>query len=120
MDDDLLELETRRRVFTAVTSSPGIHISEAAREASIGPTHARYHVSQLVKAQMILEENDQGFVRYYPVAETRGMAHNVLGRKDKAVIQALRRPRALHIAAALAVHGDMSLARLAEHVGRSR
>jgi DNA-binding transcriptional ArsR family regulator len=119
LEEGLLALETRNRVYAAVVRQPGVHLSEIAREAKLLVTHARYHLDTLVRAELLSMIEDAGFVRYFPRETRDGLTRDVVGRREKEIMGALRRPKALHVVAVLLAKGPSSLAALAAALQRA-
>ncbi len=63
----LLELETRKKIYTSIKNRPGIYLRELERETSFTIGQLTYHLSILVKANLIKEENAGRFRRFYPL-----------------------------------------------------
>ena len=83
MKDDPLELDTRRRIFDLIKSSPGIHFREIARRLDIPMGVVEYHINYLLKRDMIVARKEGRYKRYY----TEGK----IGSKEKAVLAFLRK-----------------------------
>ncbi len=79
----LLELETRKKIYTLIKNRPGIYLRELERETSFSIGQLTYHLSLLVKANLIKEEIAGRFKRFYP------LGLNVYERK---ILSLLRRP----------------------------
>ncbi len=79
----LLELETRKKIYTLIKNRPGIYLRELERETGFTMGQLTYHLSLLVKANLIKEEIAGRFRRFYP------LGLNVYERK---ILSLLRRP----------------------------
>ncbi len=79
----LLELKTRKKIYTFIKNTPGIYIRELERETDFTIGQLTYHISILVKANLIKEETDGRFKRFYPVG---------LNDYDRKILSLLRRP----------------------------
>ncbi|MEW6722233.1 MAG: winged helix-turn-helix transcriptional regulator [Candidatus Micrarchaeota archaeon] len=64
--DDVLALETRRRVYETVRAHAGIHFRELERRAGLPAGTARYHLAYLSRNGLIKEEKDGNLTRYFP------------------------------------------------------
>ncbi len=63
----LLELETRKKIYTLIKNRPGIYLRELERETGFTMGQLTYHLSLLVKANLIKEEIAGRFRRFYPL-----------------------------------------------------
>jgi predicted transcriptional regulator len=80
---DLLELETRKRIYAIINNMPGIYMRELERETGFTMGQLTYHLSLLVKANLVKEEIDGRFNRFYPLG---------LSDYDRKILSLLRRP----------------------------
>src|SRR5574341_379844 len=80
----LLKLETRKEIYTLIKKRPGVYLRELERETGFTIGQLTYHLSILVKANLITKEETAGrFKRFYP------LGLNVYERK---ILSLLRRP----------------------------
>ena len=79
----LLELETRKKIYALISNMPGIYIRELERETGFTMGQLTYHLSLLVKANLVKEEIDGRFNRFYPLG---------LSDYDRKILSLLRRP----------------------------
>jgi len=63
---DKPELETRKRVYDLVVSSPGVHLREIERLTSLPLGVVRYHLERLQREDLIFAEEDRYFKRFFP------------------------------------------------------
>ena len=61
----VLELDSRNKIFKTIIKQPGICIRELERTLEIAMGELTYHLPILIKADLILEENDGYFRRFY-------------------------------------------------------
>lgn len=61
-----LENSSRRRIYEAITRSPGTYPVELAESTSLSRSTVRYHVRVLEKVGLITSEKVQGRQRYFP------------------------------------------------------
>lgn len=80
--EEALELDSRRAIFKAIESNPGIHFRELKRKMDYSVGTLQYHVRYLKEARLI-EEEAGDYTRYYPRREFREV--------EKKVLDALRR-----------------------------
>jgi predicted transcriptional regulator len=73
MEEDLLALPTRRRLFEVVRRSPGIGAREVQREAGTGWGETVYHLDRLTQANLLHRERsghqDHYFVAAVPLGD---------------------------------------------------
>lgn len=120
MEEDLLALPTRRRVYDVVRRTPGIGAREVQRVAQLGWGETVYHLDRLTQAQLLHRERaghqDHYFVAAVPLA-------------DRGLLRLTRSPSARRLLVALleAPHSTvpdlgertgLSAGRLSVHLGR--
>jgi DNA-binding transcriptional ArsR family regulator len=88
-EGNILELETRKKIFNFISEYPGIHIREISRKTNIAFSTLRHHLNYLEKHDLAVRKNDGRYYRYY--------AKDKIGRKDKKILDFLRQdtPRAI-------------------------
>ena len=64
---EVLELESRRKIYEVVRKNAGGHMREIQRVSGMSYGVVSYHLSYLSKHNLIKEERDGSYVRYYPV-----------------------------------------------------
>jgi len=62
-----LELDTRKKLYTIISSNPGLHFRELQRQSGFAVGALQYHLGELDKGHLIKVEKDKRFVRYYAV-----------------------------------------------------
>lgn len=80
---ELLELETRKTIYTLIKNRPGIYLRELERETNFTIGQLTYHLPILVKANLIKEETAGRFKRFYPLG---------LDAHERKILPLLRRP----------------------------
>lgn len=115
--NDLLELETRRRVFEAVAKFPGLHLRELARQLDLDPNHAKYHLTYLEKHGLVSSRKDEGYWRFFPREAGSVGLRDVVSVDKKRVLSFLRRPVPLHAVLILLDRGRATQGELADAVG---
>ncbi len=120
MDEDLLALPTRRRLFDAVRRSPGIGAREAQRAAGTGWGETVYHLDRLTEAHLLQRDRtghqDHYFVAAVPLGD-RGLLR--LARSTSArrlMVALLETPEAT--VPDLSERTGLSAGRLSVHLGR--
>ncbi len=81
--EKLLELETRKRIYTLIKNRPGIYLRELERETNFTIGQLTYHLPILVGANLIKEETTGRFKRFYPLG---------LNAYERKILPLLRRP----------------------------
>ena len=87
--NDVLELETRRKIYDLVAKNPGLHLSKIAELLYMRISLAEYHLFYLEKNQLVVPVNESGYTRYYVKGE--------VGTEDKKVLGLLRQDVPLRI-----------------------
>lgn len=85
-----IELDTRRKIYELIVKSPGIHFREIERRLGIAVGSLQYHLHFLEKKNLIKIEQDEGYLRYFPV-------ESPLSQNDKKILSFLRRKTSRHI-----------------------
>ena len=107
MEDKILQLEARRRVFEAIKEFPGIHMRELQRKTGMALGTLRYQIRFLEKHRLIVERKQGRLVTYYPA---KGGAE--VDARDKKYLTILRQelPRLIVLHLMMnphSSHGDM-------------
>jgi predicted transcriptional regulator len=82
--DEILENERRRRIYSFIKASPGIHLRELQRALSIPLASLEYHLKYMARKKIVFSEEDGHYTRYYCTP---------LEPEDKKVLLALRQKR---------------------------
>jgi len=64
--DEVLELETRKRIYDAIRKNPGVHLRELERITGYSVALVKYHIGQLEKNEMVSGMDEGGYRRYFP------------------------------------------------------
>lgn len=92
MQDDLLALETRRRLYEAVRAQPGIGAREVQRAAAMGWGETVYHLDRLTDSGLIHRERsghqDHYFAADVPLGD-RGLLRLVRSESARRLLVAL-------------------------------
>jgi len=67
---DKPELETRKRVYSLVVSTPGVHLREIERQTGLTLGVVRYHLDRLQREELIFAKEDRYFKRFFPKVPT--------------------------------------------------
>jgi predicted transcriptional regulator len=104
---EILENEKRRRIYTLIDASPGIHLRELQRLLDIPLTTLEYHLSYMTRKKALFAETEGHHKRYY----TRP-----LDSEDKKVLAALRQKRMREILLITLENGKAKYQLLAERL----
>jgi len=86
---DILDLETRKNIFEAISENPGIHLSKIAELLDMRTSLVEYHLLFLIKNEIIYLDKTTGFNQYY--------VKGAIGTSDKRVLSLFRRKHILEI-----------------------
>ncbi|MBN1389186.1 MAG: winged helix-turn-helix transcriptional regulator [Candidatus Thermoplasmatota archaeon] len=89
MKEEPLQLDTRKKIYDLIETTPGIHFREISRRLDIPMGVVEYHINYMLKRDMIVARMEGRYKRYY----TEGK----IGSKEKSVLAFLRKdvPRAI-------------------------
>ncbi len=79
----VLELSSRRELFSLVRKCPGIHFREIQRRNKLATGALSYNLQKLIEAGLVRTVRDGEYLRYY--------AQNVITADERKVIEVLRR-----------------------------
>jgi predicted transcriptional regulator len=82
--DEILENERRRRIYSTIETSPGIHLRELQRVLDMPLATLEYHLDYMTRKKIIFGETEGHYKRYYA---------KPLDSQDKKVLSALRQER---------------------------
>ena len=82
--EEILENDNRRKIYEVIEKNPGIHLRELNRVIDTPMTTIEYHLSYMVRRQIIYAETDLNLKRYYA---------KPIEKEDKKVIATLRQKR---------------------------
>ncbi len=82
--DEILESERRRKIYSAIEVSPGIHLRELQRILNMPLTSLEYHLGYMTRRKILFVETEGHHKRYYT---------KPLDLEDKRVLTALRQKR---------------------------
>lgn len=87
--EDVLELETRRKIYDIIEKNPGLHLSKIADVLQMRISHVEYHVNYLEKHDIVTVEKSTGYKRVY--------VKGTIGVQDKRYLSVLRQKTLLQI-----------------------
>lgn len=129
--EDLLELDTRRRIFHFLQEYPGLHLRELARQLDLDVRALKHHLDFLEANEAVTSIQQNGYLRYYPRAWEEGFFRERIGASEKRVLGMLRQRVPLHLVLLLldqqelgtdALQAELGLAKstLSYHLGKLR
>ena len=83
MKKDMLELETRKKIFDLISKNPGLHLSKIASLLKMRGSLVEYHLFYLEKNNVIKGTRSSGYTRYYVTGR--------VSHRDKKIISMLRK-----------------------------
>ena len=86
---DILELETRRKIYDLVSRNPGLHLSKIAEILKMRISLVEYHLLFLERTNTIRGVKESGYTRYY--------VEGAIGISDKKILSLLRQEIPLHV-----------------------
>jgi len=87
--NEVLELETRRKIYDLVAKNPGLHLSKIAELLKMRISLVEYHLIFLVKNQIVVAAKESGYLRFYVKGK--------VGTEDKRILALLRQDAPLRI-----------------------
>jgi len=94
---EILEVQTRRSIFEAIQSNPGLHLREIARRLGLKASLVEYHVRELSVNDLIVESKEEGYRRFYP-SEDPSAGRTGFSSKHRKALHLLRQDVPLRIA----------------------
>src|SRR4030067_1455947 len=82
--EKFLQKENRRRVYSIIETTPGIHMRELQRVLDMPLTTLEYHLTYMSRKKIIFKESDSHYKRYYV---------RPLDSEDKKILSALRQKK---------------------------
>ena len=110
MEEDLLALPTRRRLYEVVRRSPGIGAREVQRVAGTGWGETVYHLDRLTQAHLLQREKSGHQDHYFAAAVPLG---------DRGLLRLARSPSARRLLVALLELPSRTVPDLTERTGLS-
>jgi predicted transcriptional regulator len=82
--EEVLENETRRRIYRFVNRNPGLHLRELQRQLNIPLSSLDYHLDYLVRKGLLYREGDGFYTRFFD---------EDLDKRDREILALLRQRR---------------------------
>ena len=111
-NDDVLSLDSRRRIYDCIRKNPGAHLREVARSLDLPLGTALYHLDYLSQNELIVVRRDGRYKRFF--------VKHMLGRLEKDYVSAFHHAVPRRIALVLLARGKRTQRELCEEVGVSR
>jgi DNA-binding MarR family transcriptional regulator len=111
-NDDVLSLDSRRRIHDFVRRNPGAHLREIARSLELPLGTALYHLDYLSQTDMVVVRRDGRYKRFF--------VKHMLGRLEKDYVSAFHHAVPRKIVTILLTQGKCTQRELCEAVGVSR
>jgi len=105
-----LEIESRRRIYDFILSSPGAHLREMQRALEMPMGVLGHHLNYLEEHEIVSAKMDRYYKRYYP---------SEMGAREKTFLSALRQERPRAIVLFLILNPDRSHRELVVKFGLS-
>lgn len=115
--EELLELDSRRRLFEFLEAYPGLHLRELERQLGMDVRALRHHLDFLEKHDAVTSVREEGYVRYYPRSWEEGYFRERIGASEKRVLALLRQQIPLQIVLLLVDREEARTEELQEAVG---
>lgn len=98
MEDDVLELETRKRIYDTVRKFPGLHLREISRQLDLSVPLVDYHLNFLEKYGIVNAIADEQYRRFYPRDPIgANVKTDILSPEEKRIVALLRQRIPLQI-----------------------
>jgi len=81
-NENILKLETRRKIYNTILKYPGLHLRELSRRMNISFGTLRHHIAYLEKNNLIITKADHRYTGYYVSRE--------VSQEDKELFNILR------------------------------
>jgi predicted transcriptional regulator len=82
--EEVLDNETRRKIYWYVKTNPGLHLRELQRRLKIPLSSLDYHLDYLVRQDLLYREGDGFYTRYFD---------EDLDKRDREILSILRQRR---------------------------
>jgi len=107
---EILNLDTRRRIYNYVKSNPGLHIRELSRRLRISYNNIDYHLNYLKKLGLINVKPDNSYFRAYVT--------NSIGINQKIILNLIRQRTPRHILIFMCTWAITSQNELSKHLDK--
>jgi len=111
MKEDYLALETRRKIYDLIDTTPGLHKREIARELHMSLSTIDYHLHYMEKKGLLETRSDGKYKRYFTKKDMR--------KEDKKIFSLLRQEVPRHIIIFLLTHPKAIHKEICAHIGKA-
>ena len=112
MNEDILSLDSRKKIYEYVKTNPGAHLRQIARSLNLPLGTALYHLDYLTGSDMIVVRRDGRYKRFF--------VKHMLGRREKDYVSVFHHSVPRKIATVILAQGKRTQRELCEEVGVSR
>ena len=91
---EILELDTRRKIYEVIRKFAGSHFREIERKSNLPSGTVKHHLIYLKKHGLIKEEKDGNYCRYFPISF----------KENKKLLGLLRQKRVREIILSILIH----------------
>jgi len=109
--NNVLNLETRQKIFKMISKNPGLNFREISRRSNIPITTLNYHLRVLKKSEIITIKSDNKYNRYFVVNEIK--------KRDREILDILRRETPRNILLYLGFYGAASQIEISIALGKT-
>ena len=119
--DDILELESRQKIYNLLKNNPGLHLSKIAKLLNLRVSLVEYHLHYLEKHNLVRSDKHTGYKRYFIRGEAESISKknfSIVRQKNllKIILLLLKQKHANHTE--LLSQLDVSPATLSYHLKR--
>lgn len=104
-----LELESRRRIYQEISSSPGVHFRELERALNEGIGNLQYHLRNLQERGLVECERSGNRTCYYPAGE--------FSEEQRSIMKLLRHTYTRRVLVAVLAFDEPSHSKIARELG---
>lgn len=112
MNEEVLSLDSRKRIYEFVKTNPGAHLRQIARSLTLPLGTALYHLDYLSSSDMIVVRRDGRYKRFF--------VKHMLGRREKDYVSVFHHAVPRKIATVILAKGKRTQRELCEEVQVSR
>ncbi|HLC55942.1 MAG TPA: winged helix-turn-helix transcriptional regulator [Candidatus Nanoarchaeia archaeon] len=105
--NDILELKTREKIYSIIKEKPGICVRELQRETGLAIGQLSYHLSLILKADIIKEILNKRFRRFYLIN---------INENEARILFLIRRKNVRHIIKLLIIKNKITNSELSKKI----
>jgi len=107
---EILELESRGKLYNLILKYPGLHFRKISRELNIPPTTLKYHLDYLRRGKLITQKREGKYLRYY-VSDKESV-------EDKQILDVLRKDSARKIVVFLLTNPNSTRVKISRRLNK--